>query len=686
MRCIILTILFGFIPFLAVAQENQSFGLFSKFEEGKVYLKIQPLEGSAWYLGKSNGYVIERRDVGSESAFQKITESPLLPLPAGEMEALSGDFPFVGELKAILYDMETGAQVDETNFAAVEAKEEELEGRLFLHFYLSAMSEAASEASGLQFVDHSAEAGRSYEYRVRIAGEDQYSNQKVVNTFRETTYTIPELNLTGLDKAVRINWYHKSFKKKYIAYRLERSENGQDWDYLGSSPIVYNRRVSEDSEDLESGYIYEGDSLSANYQPYYYRLTAMDFFGYSAGPGQRYDVMGRDLEPPVQPSDVEAGYSPREGMYITWDYPDGARVDDLDGFFIGTGASPEGPFEPLNKKVLPPDTRSFVHSEPNQGGRNFYIVTAIDTSGNYKHSLPVYEIIPDSLPPASPRELAGVIDSSGVVELHWTKGEEADLMGYRVFRANTRDHEYVQLTQEPLQDTLYTDSISLKTLTKHVFYKIVAVDNNFNHSGFSAPLKLYRPDIMPPVAPKIKQAHWGDGTVRVTWVPGTSRDAQADILLRQTNGLWDEVGVFEDGEVAFTDSFPSSQEYVQYAMLSRDESGLLSDTSQVRTVRMVQFYEVEPVDDLNAIFNMENRQVELSWNYGGNEEVYYIIFRGDEEKSIRMYDTSSGEKQSFSDKLLQAGQKYSYAVRVKRRDGKTSPLSENVEVVVPQGN
>ncbi|WP_291856135.1 hypothetical protein [Marinilabilia sp.] len=685
MRYIILTILFGFIPLFSLAQENQSFGLFSKYEEGKVYLKIQPLEGRAWYLGKTNGYVIERREAGSESAFQQIIESPLLPLPAEEMEALSGDFPFVGELKAILYDMETGAQADDTNFAAVEAKEEELEGRLFLHFYLSAMSEAASEASGLQFVDHSVEPGRSYVYRVQIAEEDQYSNQKEVNTFRETTYTIPELNLTGLDKAVRINWHHKSFKNKYIAYRLERSTNGRDWEYLGDSPIVYNRRVAEDSEDLEFGYIYEGDSLSANYQPYYYRLTVMDFFGYSAGPGQSFEVMGRDLEPPVQPFNVEADFSPQEGMNITWDYPDETRVDDLEGFFIGTGASPNGPFDPLNQEVLPAESRSFVHSQPNQGGRNFYIVTAIDTSGNYKHSLPVYEIIPDSLAPAVPRELAGTIDSSGVVELHWPKGEEADLMGYRVFRANTSGHEYVQLTNEPLQDTLFTDSISLKTLTRHIFYKIVAVDNNFNHSDFSTPLKLNRPDIMVPVAPKIKDAQLKDGAVRIVWVPGTSRDTEADILLRQTDGVWDEIGVFEEGEETYTDPFPANQEYVHYAMLSRDESGLFSDTSQIRRVRKVEFYKVKPVEALTAVYNQENRQVELNWNHSGNEEVYYIIFRGDGEKGIRMYETAPGDRQAFSEKTLQPGQQYSYAVRVKREDGKTSPLSENVEVVVPGG-
>ena len=66
---------------------------------------------------------------------------------------------------------------------------------------------------------------------------------------------------------------------------------------------------------------------------------------------------------------------------------------------------------------------------------------------------------------------------------------KADLYGYRVFRANSKHEEFSQITVESVFYSHYTDTISLQTLTKKVYYKILAVDQRQNWSEFSSILK-----------------------------------------------------------------------------------------------------------------------------------------------------------------------------------------------------
>ncbi len=664
-----------------MSQESDEFEVYSKVKDGIVHLKIQPLKPKVWYLGKTNGYMIERKTAIGDGEFQMLTSEAIKPFTAGRMDELSSDNPFVGELKTILYDMEEGVQNEAVNFAEVEEKEKELEGRMFLHFYLSAMSEQSSKASGLQFVDNKSESGQKYIYRIRINGSEELAKRVEVNTFTKTNYTIPDLNLTGMDHSARINWFHKAFVRKYIAYRLEKSSNKSDWSEISKAPIVYNTEVSENSERLESGYIYEGDSLEHNYQSYFYRLIAIDFFGEEIGPGSIYEVRGRDLQAPPQPNHVKVSYN--EGkMEISWEYPEGSKVSDLKGFHIGTGDSPEGSFKPVNDKIISPDKRFFIHHSPDEGGRNYYIVTALDTSGNYKHSLAAYEPVPDNTPPIQPKALTGEVDTNGVVTLKWPRGNADDLMGYRVYRANTIDHEYVQLTRKPLQDTIFSDTLSLQTLTKKAFYKIVAVDNNYNHSEFSEPLKIMRPDIIPPVAPKIKSVNLNGDSVKINWVPSTSRDVSENLLLRKDDGQWLQIATYGSSTTSTTDYLTGNRESASYAMVAKDESGKYSDTSNIRSVRKIHFYKVNGVDEIRATYNSEEGMVELNWDYPREEQVFYVIYRGNGKQRIRMYETANSDQRTFYDRRLQPEGKYSYAIQVKREDGKTSPLSSKVSVMV----
>ena len=62
----------------------------------------------------------------------------------------------------------------------------------------------------------------------------------------------------------------------------------------------------------------------------------------------------------------------------------------------------------------------------------------------------------DLFPPAPPQGLAAIAEH-GAIRLFWRPGREADLRGYRVYRADGPDKAFHLLTSEDLTSTSYTD-------------------------------------------------------------------------------------------------------------------------------------------------------------------------------------------------------------------------------------
>src|SRR6056297_3068879 len=140
---------------------------------------------------------------------------------------------------------------------------------------------------------------------------------------------------------------------------------------------------------------------------------------------------------------------------------------------------------------------------------NYYVIQAVDTAFNVSSSIPAAVTLIDTIPPAAPVWLSGDIDSLGVVTLKLENKPENDLMGYRLYKANYPDHEPSVIFEgfvddDTLQDeipTAFTDTVTLNTLTPRIYYKIKALDFNFNQSGFSEMMVIERPDTIPPTAP-----------------------------------------------------------------------------------------------------------------------------------------------------------------------------------------
>ncbi len=676
---------FLFILMTAFGQNQGNLEIYQKVNKDEIRLKFVPQSPADWYEGTQNGYVIERRVKDSGEDFELLTPEPLLPATEEEMQQLAQDDPPVRGMIRQLYGLGT-PMPGESTFPAMEEQRRQLTGRAFLYFYLSCLSQGASQASGMEFSDSEIKPYTDYEYRVSISGSDDISGTITVSSSQNTIYDLPTLFTEGLDKLVKIRWNHTAHKKKFVAYRVEKSTDKENWSYLGNEPIIYNENMQEAGNEIKRGFIYESDSIAENYKPYYYKLKAIDFFGERHKSTEVNSVEGRDMTPPAAASSVNAEYKPGNIVEITWEYPSLSDDSDFAGFHIGTSENPNGPFTKVNEKLLPKGANMFLHKNPVKNGRNYYIVTALDTVGNFKNSLPVYVPIPDTTPPSVPAGLTGKADTAGVVTLSWNMGSEQDLRGYRVYKANQPNHEFVQITKAPLQDTVFTDTLALKTLSKKIYYKITALDRVFNHSDFSNPIEVKRPDVMPPISPQIKNITVSNDQIHIKWTASSSKDAEKNILLTENEeGQWQRHAELKTNNAHYSMPFPEGRNAIKLAMIATDNNGLISDTSETRIAQRIRFYKVSPVEELNATIIENKTQVSLTWNYSNEKEnVFFIIYKGKADEGLKMFETSGGDSPSFTDEWVQKGNEYHYAIKVKRKDGKTSRLSKSVSIKISE--
>jgi len=380
----------------------------------------------------------------------------------------------------------------------------------------------------------------------------------------------------------------------------------------------------------------------------------------------------------MAPQKVQAKHAGGSRVRITWEYP---RSKELRGFLIGRGNNPAKQFEPLMAEPLPPNTRSFIDEHANELASNYYIVAAVDTSGNASLSLAQYAMIIDSIPPAPPTGLSGEIDSTGHVTVRWKLGAEQDIQGYLVFFSNSPDHEFSQLTHGPLQDTVFQDTITLKTLTKKIYYKVVAVDYNSNYSGFSEMLTLKRPDIVPPSAAVFDRYKVTEKGIELVWVPSSSEDLAKTVLARMDdNNTWREVATFGvGGATSFTDTVRLKPgQFYSYSLLSVDEDNLSRRSMPIR-LKYVDLTQGQPVNNLFANADKEEKKIFVNWTYPVKGEYRFVLYRAVNGSSFTSYKTLRGSITTFNDTDVREGSTYEYSVGVIFKDGRKAPFGKVVK-------
>ncbi len=503
-----------------------------------------------------------------------------------------------------------------------------------------------------------------YIYRVFAASESPLFRTDtalfIIETNREFTIApVQDLEVYEGDHLISLRWHAV---ENFAGYYIERSENGKTFTRLSDNPYIQfaSRKNSGNDE-----FTYN-DTILVNYKKYYYRIKGISIFSELSEPSDIITAQGRDRTPPPQPFIYKADYKGNNTAILDW--TPYASTPDLKGFFVSRGQDINGPFDVLHEKILPPTTRNFTDAKVIEGGLNYYVVIAVDTAGNIVTSLPRYVVTPDKIAPVKPVGLRGTVDRKGFVKLSWQRGKEGDIEGYRIYRANAKDHVFNPISST-IPDTTFQDTIAVNTLTKNIYYKIVASDRNKNNSPYSDILELKRPDIVPPVSPVFNDFKSGDKSMEIHWTCSNSEDVVKQILYRRVKDQdWSIIAQLPQKINVYRDTLVERNSWYEYSLEAVDDAGLHSDKSFPLNVKAYDSGVRPDIQNFNVLKSPDGKSLQLSWKYTEKGDYWFIIYRSINGKEFMTYKNLSLDQHSFADSNLTYGI-YQYSIKAVYKDG-----------------
>lgn len=691
-----------------------------------IVLRWAPEDAGVWRLGTYEGYIIER--LGGTKLYEDNAAiltlnggKPIKPLTLEQIQArYSSDDLHAGALAQMLYGpsmVDTmGSTTTEGFLGNIFHQYQEQGQRQLMVYILSDMRADLAQAGGLRFVDRDIERGQRYEYSIHpivdtsfinVAGSSLLVSGKAFK--RTADFEVPTINIEQIDASRAVLYWGRN---SLTGYFIECSIDGGAWTKVNETPIfatnpdeetrqVYGEELSKLMKD-NVVYI---DSLKLGHT-YRFRVKGYDAFAdYSDFNTMEHAFKMIDIVPPSSPIILSTTPS-ADNSTCTLEWVKDTLEGDFRGYVVTFSFSSQGPWHNVSN-LLDPKTTSYTDYNAGERGPGYYRIFASDTAGNASFSLAAGNNIADLVAPHAPTNLRGqsdfifdtiptpagdslAISTNGQIYLEWDPVNDFDLLGYRVFYANQRDHDYIEASHKPTTNLFFFDTVNIKTITPYIYYYVIAVDQRYNYSIPSDTIAIRTPDIVPPGVCVLLDMHQTDDSVYITWTKSTSEDVQQYIVYRRQKGSnrWVHNKTIPAAqlegktEINFVDCPPANNRAYQYciealdsAMLSSGRFGYVNVYSKGPRIAEVKM-------NLNAKRDKKTNRVNLNWkyNYRGELAHYGVIYRaidGGAYTAIASFNEGTFE---YVDTQAPAGSTLKYYIVLKLGNGCTSNPSNTVSV------
>ena len=682
----------------------------AKAYEDSIVLRWAPTAAEQWLLGNKNGYKIWRIDLSSGKAidYQLLTPTPLKPFSKQRilqgLDTTSEATKYIAVAEKMLYETQKSVDSAATgNFInQIKIRHSALVLRHMIAMMCADYDPAAAAVLALRWVDKDVQKGHLYTYLLYTEGQNKDGLTDTIRTMvlnnKEVETPPLGLEIHGFDKKAEIRWNRRQ-TTPYAGYLIEKSSDGHSFTALTESPFnsMYSPATGDPKKDsvilldpkneiLKNQQVYT-DSLTANYQNFYYRIRGITPFGELGPYSETLHIQGRDLTPPMSPF-IDSAYALDEHrIQIDWSLD--SLSPDLAGFYIDRADNIKGPFVTVSPNLLTTTTRSFIDTGAVANKGNYYVVLALDTAGNVSVSSAKLAYLKDNTPPAGPAPASGTIDSFGVVRLSWPANTEGDLMGYYVYRSLNPDYDFSQVSNNLLTDTSFVDTVSNDILDRQVYYKIIALDKNYNRSAFSRVSAIKKAVIIAPPAPVIRSVKASEAGIKLEIIPNDSYTTAQYLIVRKQKDSADFKLIGKIAEaphqasLTFIDSSITPNIDYYYAVCAEDTLGILSENSYAVHARFSKLTTLSPVGQLNVQL-VENKQaVTLNWSYQHPGNYFFLLYRSVNGGPMQLWQNISKEERKTTDVTANKG-RYQYFIKVIDLDKKAeSTLTSSTVISIP---
>jgi fibronectin type 3 domain-containing protein len=678
MNKIITLLVFMVLAGVGFGQEN-AVKLIASPRPDSILLRWAPSNAYTWNLANEYGYLIKRytivkgKKVVKEVTVTDLISTPLKPRPLQDWEPFADDKYVSIAAECIFNSTFAGIPVGfNPHFAYKKYKEEQ--HRFSFALYAADQSLQVATLSGLYFVDKTALPKEKYLYKVFINCPDTLAVD-TASAFTGTSeyQSLPKpLDLTAKwgDKKVDLSWNIMYLNHYYNSYAVEKSlDKGKTYHRLSE-----NNAIQLSDKEIYTEFQYKSDTLSNNSDIVYYRVRGISAFGEISPPSDSVFGKGR-LPLENAPVIINDDLIDNTLIKLDWLYPDNMN-EYITGFKVYRSSKPKGQ-KSLIYNGSNPAARSFTDSTPSI--TNYYLISVYNETEENLTPIHTYVARIDSFPPKPPVNFEGTIDSLGGVHLKWSANTEEDIDGYRIYRSNHPDFEFSLVHPSIIRDTICMDSIKLKILDKHVYYRIRAIDVRDNQSGFSEILTLTRPDIIPPVPPVIKNVALNEKNFPVLlWVNSSSSDVVNHLIYRKASpdtvfSLIATLGKGDSIRAVYTDKLATAGKSYTYYVCAQDDSKLISQPSNKGFIN-IKGNEEEQLKLKRTVYT---DKVKLTWNLKLEKPVQKVlVYRSINEGNMQLLGHSNTNE--YWDNKLSPEKDYKYSIKVEFTDGSTSIMSKPV--------
>lgn len=504
----------------------------AEVQADRVLLRWIPSDAKGWEQLNEYGVRLERLTISRKGEVLSVPETTTLadglrPRETEELKALVGQYPLGAVVAQAIFGEDFEVDLGNSPIAQAIALDEVRQQRYLFSLYAADLCYPVAKAVGWGWEDRDVKADERYLYRVTplVPGEQQIEAGAVYAVMSEPTRLVAPLALSAQfgEAGALLSWDYNTLSHLYSAYIVERSEDGEIFAPVSDLPIT---RMA-DTDKAPYAPIIHMDSIPLE-KTIYYRVAGITPFGTR---GAYSSIVSGMALPQLRAVPLITGAVPDSsgGGHLGWSF-DESELDRITGFRI-LHSTNDKKYTALAD--LPASERSY-HIQ--HIGRNiYYKVEAKAKQGTSTQSFASLLQPIDSIPPAVPKGLRAEIDSLGAVHLSWQPNRDEDIYGYRLYRAQAKGEEPIPLTDIAIRDTLYVDSVELRSLNGKVYYALTALDERYNQSEISPVVEALKPNVIPPATPLITKAEAQEGSNLIEWA--TSEDPYlAGFLVMRSEG------------------------------------------------------------------------------------------------------------------------------------------------------
>ncbi|MCM4166753.1 hypothetical protein DHD08_03550 [Arenibacter sp. H213] len=668
---------------LANAQENPAVQIIARSLPNKVLLRWAVDQPLAWKKANEYGFLIEKSTISRNGEAvvpierQQLASNPLKPRPLEEWETLAVSDQNAAVLAQALYGDSFITESPSNAMGKIYAVNDELEQRFTFALLAAEQNFEAAKLAGWAFEDNNVASGEKYVYKITVA----IPLENTLDIEEGSVFASPDIyeklpkpiGLSAVfgDENVMLNWNFNLLQHLYTNYIIERSDDNKTFSRLNGVPL-FNAQESTGMEEVSLHYT---DSIPNN-TDFYYRVRGKTAFG-ETGPA---------TEPLMGKATKNLGFVPRiyrkeipteNTAILYWEFDEEGN-DLITGFEVRRANNEKGPFETVETGLPATERKTNV---TNLQRINYFTVVALGRNGLESESYATMVQPIDSTPPIPPIGLQGIMDSTGIVKIRWTKNIEMDLGGYRIFKSNNPNVEFSELTNTTLRGETFTDTVPLKNLNRKVYYKIAAEDLRYNRSGFSEILTVDKPDMVPPASPLLNNYEVTAEGIILSWIPSSSVDVASHIVYRKYGSEeekeWEKiVESFTVNDTLFYDTTVHDSGLYNYTVIAKDSVGL--ESLPAKPVSVVWNGKTIHEDDIKfqGNVNRELRFINLSWKVKASNVIEFRLYRGINEHQLKLYKTLNGDSKGFNDTDLEINTDYTYGLQLVLKGGLTSLIKE----------